>query len=756
MSTDQLSRISPLAITLQDPPKDDVFTAAQWETLLAITATIIPEVRRSSTLSSTSQLCLPDAEYDAVVEQIRSTAANPPEHSTIEDFLAESPVTYKAFRRELHRTLALYVREDARKGIAFILNALNTRVGSLLLNGSTGLFHEQTLPVRTATMQRWSQSYLTPLRTACQALTKLTKSVWTRTSLTLQPLLELPRAPLHGKPGDGFDFRFLQFSASQRAEVLETDVVIVGSGCGAGVTAKNLAEDGHRVIVVDKAYHHPPEYLPMSELHASVELFEGGGAQPSDDNSTTVIAGSAWGGGGTINWSASLQTQAYVRKEWADKGLDFFTSAEYQASLDRVCCRMGVSTDFIEHNHGNEAILEGCRKLGYSHKAVPQNTGGNKHYCGYCTLGCGSAEKQGPVVSWLPDAAKAGAQFIEGCEVTKVLFEDQHRSNKAVGVAGVWTSRDRKIKRDVVIKAKKVIISAGTLWTPIILQKSGLKNSQIGRNLKLHPCSFVFGIWPEEVRPWEGAILTSVCDEFQNQDGHGHGVKLEAMVMLPSWMLPLIPGSGLDFKKFCLKFKHMNAFITLCRDQASGRVYPDAVSGHPRIEYTPSAADRQHCMEGLVALAKICYVTGAREISTIIESVPPFVRPESSGSISDTKESEPQDDPGINDPDFQAWLGKVRAAGLHSPTTPFGSAHQMGSCRMGTNEKNSVVNQKGQVWGAQNLYVADASVFPSASGVNPMITNMAISDWTSRGISKELRRERNAGGGSDAMESARL
>ncbi len=73
----------------------------------------------------------------------------------------------------------------------------------------------------------------------------------------------------------------------------------------------------------------------------------------------------------------------------------------------------------------------------------------------------------------------------------------------------------------------------------------------------------------------------------------------------------------------------------------------------------------------------------------------------------------------------------------------------MGTCRMGSNVKHSVVDPNGKVWGAEGLYVADASVFPSASGVNPMVTNMAISDWISRGVARELRRE-------GRTESARL
>lgn len=148
---------------------------------------------------------------------------------------------------------------------------------------------------------------------------------------------------------------------------------------------------------------------------------------------------------------------------------------------------MGVSADHIHHNHGNEVLLEGSRKLGYHAKAVPQNTGGARHECGHCTLGCGAAQKQGPVVSWLPDAAKAGAKFVEGFKIDRVIFDTSDGKKKAVGVEGTWTSRNSnggvdgpvsdRIVRKLIVKAKKVIISCGTLWSPIVLLNSGLKAS---------------------------------------------------------------------------------------------------------------------------------------------------------------------------------------------------------------------------------------------------------------------------------------
>lgn len=556
-------------------------------------------------------------------------------------------------------------------------------------------------------------------------------------------MLGFPKAPVHGKPGKGFDFEFIQFPPGDEPVILETDVVIVGSGCGGGVCAKNLAEAGNRVIVVEKAYHYPPEYLPMSEADAGVHLFMNGGVDISDDNSTVIIAGRAWGGGGTINWSASLQTQQYVRQEWADAGLPFFTSSAFQDSLDRICHRMGVSTDHIEHSSTNQMLHEGARKLGYSARLVPQNTGGNKHYCGYCTLGCGAAEKQGPVISFLPDAAKAGAQFIEGFEAEMVLFEDIQGKKTAVGVKGLWRSRDSnggvsgtdKTTRLVIIKAKRIIVSCGTLESPLLLLRSGLTNPQIGRNLYLHPVTLLGATYDKPTIPWEGPILTSVTTSLE-----GLGVKLEATTMLPSWFLPFQPWtSGLDYKLRCAAFSHTVGHIALVRDRNTGRVYPDPVDGRLRIAYTPGKFERRAAMEGMIALAKINYIMGAHEIYGCVASWPRFVRSSSIPPISSTTTITESSEEGINDPAFQSFLSTIRRIGLNPPDARWGCAHQMGTCRMSSSENRGVVDARGKVWGVEGLYVADASIFPSASGENPMVTNMAISDMISREIAKGLR-----------------
>ncbi|KAI9838089.1 MAG: hypothetical protein M1819_006244 [Sarea resinae] len=675
--------LSPLASPLPPAPQDEPLTPAQWTTLLAIADTVIPAVKSART-SDSSSLLIPDEDYTAAVGKLKESGSGSRDERVIEKYLFERASDVQDFRNGLHRTLACFVRQDLRKSLALVLYLLNPALG---------------------------------------------------------PILDFPRVGAQGKREWGFDFDFLQFPPGYQPEVVDTDVVIIGSGCGGGVCAKNIAEAGHRVIVVDKSYHHPPQSLPMSEQEGSFHLFTNGGAELSDDSSINTIAGQAWGGGGTINWSASLQTQGYVRKEWAEGGLPFFTSSAFQDCLDRVCHRMGVSANQIKHNHTNCVLLEGARKLGYSVKDVPQNTAGNTHYCGRCSLGCGAAEKQGPAVTWLPDAAAAGARFVEGFDAQRILFEEKNGERVAAGVQGTWTSRDAngglsggRHTREVIIQAKKVTVSAGSLNSPLVLLRSGLRNSQI--------VYFMGAVYDHEVRPWEGGILTTVCDEFQNLDGHGHGPKLEATTMLPSKFLTLQPWlGGLEYKLLCAKFNRMSGFISLTRDRDPGRVFADPHDGRCRVQYSPSAFDRANCLEGVIALAKINYVAGAREIFVALEGMPTFVREDrpARNPTPDHADDGFDGNGGINDPAFQAWLSALRRRALPSPDANFISAHQMGTCRMGRSPTTSVVDPRGQVWGTRGLYVADTSVFPSASGANPMITALALADWISSGLVREMR-----------------
>ncbi|KAG7426192.1 Long-chain-alcohol oxidase FAO1 [Fusarium oxysporum f. sp. raphani] len=655
------------SIGLPTGPSSGPLTDAQWQVMMAIMDTIIAPCPES---------VIPADQKSALLTNC--------DDSTLKAFLDEKPSNMPLFQEILKRLLA-NLHADKLSAIGTVCSLLGNRAGVLPLTGYFTLFCDLSSQDRTLVLNSWQTSSLATFRVLFKQLSIIGKHVYLRSSTLFNEVVGFPSTPAGWHPIESYPFEFMQFNNSETHVQLDTDVVIVGSGCGAGVVARTMAMAGYRVLVVDKGHHYETSSLPLDQSAGYFHLFEQGGLVSSEDGSISTLAGSCFGGGGTVNWSACLQPQNTVRDEWADeRGLGFFKSAKFQAHLDSVCERMGVSDEPINHNHGNSVLLEGGRRLGYSAKQVPQNTGHGEHQDGYCSMGCWKGQKQGPVNGWLPDAAKCGAKFISGFYVNRVLL------------------------RSVV-------------------------NKHIGRNLHLHPTSFVSAIFEQETRPWEGGILTSVVSSFDNIDGHGHGVRLERPSMMPSMCLTWCNWtSGPEYKALITKYRHMEAYIAITRDRDSGQVTADPINGTPRLVYTPSKFDANNNLRGMLGLAKILYVQGALEIHPILPGLEPFIRePETLKNGVDSSS-------GATDAKFSQWLKKMEAHGNKTPDTPYGSAHQMGTCRMSTKESDGVVDEFGRVWGCENLIVADASVFPSASGVNPMVTTMAICEHISSALAKDL------------------
>lgn len=157
-----------------------------------------------------------------------------------------------------------------------------------------------------------------------------------------------------------------------------------------------------------------------------------------------------------------------------------------------------------------------------------QNTNGNAHACGFCSFGCYSCEKHGGTVTWLRDAAENGARFLVNSTVEKLLFSSSPKGSTKgpqptlanLDQFSPTSSRRRCIGALVrfedgalgIVRAKEaVVVSAGSLNSPAVLLRSGLKNPRIGRNLHLHPVSYITGYYDETINPWDGAIMTAVC-----------------------------------------------------------------------------------------------------------------------------------------------------------------------------------------------------------------------------------------------------
>ena len=386
---------------------------------------------------------------------------------------------------------------------------------------------------------------------------------------------------------------------------LECDVVIVGSGAGGGATAGVLAGAGLDVVVIESGDYYDDEDFEGSELGAFTRYYMGAPAA-THDQSVGLIAGSCLGGGTVVNYTTSFRTPDNIRAEWASHGVPAFVSEEYTASLDAVYERLGVSQEYNDPSTRERKLQEGCVKLGWHIDAMPRGVRrcAQGKECGYCGLGCRVGAKQSVVKTWLADAHATGTRMIVKTKVERVIVE----GGAARGVVG------RTIEgRRLTVRARAVVVACGAIHTPALLKRSGLQNANIGKHLRLHPAGVVFGVFDEELKPWEGVMQALYSDQFRELDS-GYGLKYETAAMHPHLFVPFSPWRG-SREHFRL-MESMSSTVpigVLVRDRDGGEVRVGR-DGEPVVRYRLSPFDTAHLRTGIDGAAQLLEAAGAQRI----------------------------------------------------------------------------------------------------------------------------------------------
>jgi choline dehydrogenase-like flavoprotein len=499
-------------------------------------------------------------------------------------------------------------------------------------------------------------------------------------------------------------------TVAEPAPTLTADVCVVGSGAGGSVIAARCAEAGKDVLVLELGQYNNEQDFKQLELPGYLELYYGGGLAASESGSIGILAGSTVGGGTVVNYMNCVRTPDHVRAEWADHGLEGVDEGAFVADhMDVVLERLGANTEMTTQNQIHQRMLAGCDELGYEHRPIWRNASrdDDDNYCGYCSFGCQQGCKRSAMKTWLQDASDFGARVLPGCHADRIVTED----GRATGVEATVTNADGSTTA-VRIEAPTVVVACGSIESPALLLRSQIGGPAAGKNLRLHPAFLVMGVYDEPIEGWNGQIQSALSDHFMDVED-GCGFLIEATGVQPGLLSASLPWeSGAQHKELMSTLRWQAPFITVARDHGSGQVVLDE-HGRAVVRWDfDDPVDARLARVANVELARLHHAAGAERIFTLHSTPVMWSRGE----------------------DFDGYLGAVDGASYAPNDIACFTAHQMGSCRMGADPETSVADGRGELHDTQGVWIGDASAFPTAPGVNPMVTIMSLAHRTADAI----------------------
>jgi choline dehydrogenase-like flavoprotein len=492
---------------------------------------------------------------------------------------------------------------------------------------------------------------------------------------------------------------------------LEADVVIVGTGAGGGVLAHELVERGLDVLMLERGEFVDPATFSENETEMYSRLYSDGAIQISRDFSFQVLQGRCVGGSTVVNNAVCFDLPPEVLAAWNADGAGLPDSLD--GSLKAVRRLMYVTPqDLAPTSPGVDRVAEAIKQLGlqmppYGAGAVDANIEGCAG-CGYCNLGCAYGKKLSMLNHVLPNAQRTAddrrthdpshrgrLRILPACEVTRIdrealLGAGSHR------VSGV-RCRVGDDRRELTVKAGTVVVAAGAIHSSRVLQRSHIGGMRVGLGLCANLATFMTGDFDDEQRGFEGLQIAHYVNPPQDSG-----------YVLETWFDPVVitalsmPGWLENHQRNMSRYAHMMCVGVLV---GTGRQMRNRVHRLPSItgaEYSlrPSDAELTRLAKALKEAGGILFEAGANRVMPATFRYREF--------------------------DSPAQLDELESLLKQPNNRSLQTAHPQGGNRMSARASQGVVDPTCKVHGYDNLYVCDASVFPTAVTVNPQLTVMAM------------------------------
>jgi choline dehydrogenase-like flavoprotein len=482
---------------------------------------------------------------------------------------------------------------------------------------------------------------------------------------------------------------------------VECDVVVVGTGAGGAVVGRELAEAGLAVVFVEEGHYYDRTQFTGRAFEMQQKLYRRGGSTFSVGNvGIPIPIGQSVGGTTTINSGTCYRTPDRVLRDWQrDLGLDELGPEQLGPYFDRVESVLQVEQARADLLGGNgRVIARGCDALGFTRHGPLKRNAPACDGQGICCWGCPTDAKRSTNVSYIPLALRAGAELFAGAKMTRIIVE----GGKARGV--VATTAQGHV---LTVRAKSVVVACGSIMTPIVLGQQGLgaRSGQLGKNLSIHPACGAIAEFDEAITPWKG-----IPQGYSIEELHEEGILYEGASVPLEMAMNVTQLIGPELIRLAENFEHVASFGFMVEDTSRGSVRE--VMGQPVIQYWLQDKDVAHIKRGVDVLAQVFFAAGATRVHTPIAGF-------------DVLESE-------------ADLARLRRANIRPWDLDLSAYHPLGTARMGTDAASSVVDANHEMHDVPDLFVVDGSAVPTALGVNPQVTIMALATRAAEKIAGKL------------------
>ena len=480
---------------------------------------------------------------------------------------------------------------------------------------------------------------------------------------------------------------------------LQAEVCVVGSGAGGAVVAKELAERGRSVVVVEEGPYLVNRDFTQREEEMLPRLYVEQGLRTSVDATVVIAQGSAVGGSTVPSSCLCMRTPRHILGHWSAEfnlsGIHFEDLAPFFERVEADALVRPLRLEDVNTN--NLKLKNGAERLGFR-TILPAHNRIDCLGCGYCALGCSYDRKGDAATVHIPAASRRGALIIPECRVERVTAGE----GRATGVVGRFLRARSGRSFALDVRADTVVLAAGAIGSPALWLRSQLPNpyQQVGRNLHLHPQVAVGAVFDEDIDGWHGIPQAVVIDEFLNLDRHIEG----GYLLLPFFAHPvtaaaLLPGFGADYHRLMEAYPRLALAVVMVHDRTAGRVELDS-TGQVTLSYHLNDEDRSDLLDGMRRLTDVMFAAGARRV------ILPYNEIVELAGRGDYKP--------IDEHPFRA----------NDPLLL--SYHPHGTLRMGMDPRRSVINGWCEAHAVKRLFVADASIFPTSIAVPPQLSVMAF------------------------------